>query len=87
MLFQVAARDSREKKILKSCDLKRKRQILQKELFIRKRYMAHNKKLRAKREKLLSRAVRENKTYDIPSSRFDCFQGNLVPPQPKYYIN
>lgn len=85
MLFQVAARDSREKKILKSRDLKRKRQFLQKDLYIRKSLKANIKKLAIKKEKLFAQALRENKIC-ITSPRFNCFQGNNMPPQPTYYI-
>ena len=86
MLFQVAARDSREKKILKSRDLKQKLHLLQHRRDKTIYFFSANKKLAIKKDKLLAKAIRENKSIYI-SNQFDNFSKSTLPTQqPKYYI-
>ena len=86
MLFQVAARDSREKKILKTRDLKQKLHLLQKRLKKTKYYFFKNQKLAKEKEQLLAKAIRENKSLYISSHLDNFSKCTLQTPQPKYYI-
>ena len=61
VLFQVAARDSREKKILKTGDLKRRKQYLRQRLSRTLNLVTANAKIRMKKEALLKKAIKENK--------------------------
>ena len=86
MLFQVAARDSREKKILKTRELKQKRKLLQYRLDKTKYYFHLNKKLTIKKDKLLAKSITKNKSMYI-NNQLDNFSKSTLPTHlPKYYI-
>ena len=86
MLFQVAARDSREKKILKTRDLKQKRQLLQQRLTKTKYFFRANKKLAIKKDKLLAKSITKNKSIYI-NNHLDSFSKSTLPTHlPKYCI-
>ena len=57
----MAARDSREKKILKTRDLKQRKKYLKEKLSRILFYESANPKMRVKRDKLLTRAIHEKK--------------------------
>ena len=57
----MAARDSREKKILKTRDLKQRKKYLKEKLSRILFYESANPKMREKRDKYLTRAIQEKK--------------------------
>ena len=57
----MAARDSREKKILKTRDLKQRKKYLKEKLSRILFYESANPKMKMKRDKLLTRAIQEKK--------------------------
>merc|ERR1711963_810218 len=76
---RVAARDSREKKILKTRDLKHRKKYLTEKLSRTLHMKRTNEKLRRKKEKLLAKAIQENKiSYPEFCSRFP--KNNYVNP-------
>ena len=60
--FQVAARESREKKILKTRDLKYRKKYLREKLSRILFLESANPKMRVKRDKLFTKAIQEKKS-------------------------
>ena len=70
-VFQVAARDSREKKILKTKDLKHRKTYLKQKLSRTLHLERTNAELRRKKDLLLTKAIEGKKiTYQEFNSRF-----------------